>query len=200
MRSGHQSDGNSAAARLRAGERIRPMGAAWGVACLMLLVFGVAVGFATAVSALVAGDFSGWVSIVGRLAAATIGPAVLVWLGPACLTRLRGALQLSPEALTYWNWRGREHRVGWEQIHRIMWEQPWRSRILAEWKLALCYRDAGPGTEPRLAIVLDAASGWRVEVAEALRDEIVTRGGLQLAEGDADQDGDKVWVRPEEQS
>jgi len=197
LKSAHPSDGDSPAAHLRAGERIRPTGAAWGVACLLLLLFGVAVGFATAVSALAAGDLSGWISIVGRLAAAAIGPAVLVWLGPACLTRLRGAVQLSPEALTYWDWRGREHRVGWEQMCGIMWEQPWRSRILAEWKLALCYRDAGPGGEPRLAIVFDAAGGWRVEVAEALRDEIVTRSGLQLAEGDADDDGDKVWRRSE---
>jgi hypothetical protein len=79
--------------------------------------------------------------------------------------------------LDYYGWSGKCHSVGYAQIAAVSWR--YHHKAVGKWQLSLCRAVEGGGLG---WFSLRNENGWRVGLAEAVRDEIVERAGLRALE------------------
>jgi hypothetical protein len=182
--------------RLRAGERVRVLGAPKFWVLLGLLTLGslyvVALLFARLVAPLspltrlLPSDTGGLIAC-GIFSLFWLGLSAYLWRGLFLSgVRFRGL------SLEYDNWLGRTHKAEYARIVAVSWGS--RYRTTSKWALRVCHRTGGGG----LAwLDLETHYGWRTGLAEAVRDEIIARAGLRAVEKESpDQPviDDSVWI------
>jgi len=185
---------------LRDGERVHPS----GLAPLALLVVWTVLLLGCAVPAvgvfgipkLLAGRPSErllWTPLLIVVSALIFLDLTVLWSA-----RLSEALQLSPDRLVHWDWRGRRREVAWHEIDAVSrgWDFLWR----------LPYKDAltvycdphSPSGDDFFQIEI-IFPPWPYRVIEALQDQIIAQAGLKLAESDRFL-GTTTWERPDSES
>ena len=183
---------------LRAGARVRPFGRRFHVFLGWMTLHGLVFLAAGIAAVFYLGPSSDWKDasageryLFGGFATALgIGLLTYTWG-----TKLHVAVEVSASGLAYWDWRNRLHEVRWDEVTRVDWHRAYRR--ICKWHLSLRYLPRYSLERRTRGLRLPTADGWRPEIAEALRDEIVARSGLRLAEGDPDKEGDKVWRQPD---
>ena len=180
------------------GQRVRPLGLRFHVFLGVLTLGGLAFLVGSIVFVLDLAPSPEWEDAprLARLAFGLFSVGIASYLLVSLWgTKLHVAVRLTTDVLAYWDWRNRVHEVGWDEVTRVDWDRAYKR--ICKWHLTLQYLPRYSLERRTRWLRLPTADGWRPEIAEALRDEIVARSGLQLVEGDPDQEGDRVWRRPE---